>query len=147
MIHYLTVQDVLWVNHQVTKRVNEFKFAQLEEAVNYQYGYGSSEDIVEQAGVFLEGFIRLRPFTEGNRATAFVSALSFLAINEYDITLSPDDALNWAMSVAQKKSGGVEAMVAVAAPSARPLSIRPHVRTKVHEVMEVYADAIAELQD
>ncbi len=41
-LKYLTVQDMLWINLQATKKVQHFRYALLEEATYYQYGYGAS---------------------------------------------------------------------------------------------------------
>ncbi|MBA3725366.1 MAG: hypothetical protein H0W86_02680 [Armatimonadetes bacterium] len=147
MIHYLTIQDVLWINHEVTKQVNQYKFAQLEEATFYQYGYGKSEDVLSQAGGFLEGFIKLRPFTSGNRATAFVSALSFLKINGYDVNLDPEAAAEWALKVANREKKGVAAIKEITDKDAGPVELKPAIRTEVHNIMERYEDAVVMLSD
>src|SRR5581483_12126113 len=72
-VHYLTVQDVLWINQELTKKECEFKYAQLEEATYYQYGYGKSRDVLKQAGTFLQGFLKMRPFSEGSPQTALIA--------------------------------------------------------------------------
>jgi len=80
-IHYLTVQDLLWINHRVTGKVNEFRYDLLEEATFYQYAYGQSTDLAAQAQRFFEGFPKKSPFSEGNEQTAVVGALAFLRAN------------------------------------------------------------------
>ncbi|MCH8273871.1 MAG: hypothetical protein IH851_03695 [Armatimonadetes bacterium] len=147
MIHYLTVQDILWINGQVTDKVNPFKYAQLEEGTFFQYGYGKSEDVLGQAGNFLQGFIRLRPFSEGNRATALVSALTFLVINGYDVTLEPEKAAEWAMDVATKQRTGAEAIKEIAVPGGRPVELKPVLRTEVRVIVARYKDAIDKVGD
>jgi death-on-curing family protein len=147
MNHYLTVQDVLWINHEVTKQVNTFKYAQLEEATNYQYGYGKSVDILGQAATFLAGFLKLRPFAAGNRGTAFVSAMTFLRINGFEITLDPEVVVDWVMDIADKKTDPKEAVRAIAIEAARPVEIKPVIRTDVHEIIARYADGIEALAD
>lgn len=147
MVHYLTVQDVLWINTEITKKVSSFKYLQLEEAVNYQYGYGKSVEVLEQAGQFLQGFLRLRPFEAGNRATAFISALTFLKINGYEIDLDPRSAKDWVMAVAERKKTGLDAVKEVAKPTGMPLELKPAIRTEVKELLEKYSDAVSELTD
>jgi len=147
VVHYLTVQDVLWINTEITKKVSSFKFLQLEEAVNYQYGYGKSADILAQAGQFLQGFLRLRPFEDGNRATAFISALTFLKINGFEIHLEPPAAKDWVMAVAERKRTGFDAVKEIARPSGKPLELKPAIRTEVKELLEKYKDAVSELTD
>lgn len=91
-LHYLTVQDILWVNLQATKKVHRFNYAKLEEATYYQYAYGESTGLIPQAARFLSGFARLAPFEGGNTATALLGCLGFLAINGREICLSDADA-------------------------------------------------------
>lgn len=146
MIHYLTVQDVLWINQEVTKEVNDFKYAQLEEATYAQYAYGKSKDVLTQAGQFLERFMRLKPFTSGNKATAFVATLTFLLMNGYDVVLDPARATQWALDVIEQRVSGREAIKQIALPRA-PTHIKPVVRTLVHEVIEKYADTVAALSE
>jgi death-on-curing protein len=147
MVNYLTVQDILWINQEVTSEAQPFKYAQLEEGTNFQYGYGKSENVLAQAGQFIQGFIRLRPFKVGNRATAFIAVLAFLKINGYDITLAPSDATQWVMDVADKKQPGKDAIAEVAQRSEKPIEINPAVRTIVKELIEEYADTVEVLRD
>ncbi|HLK15258.1 MAG TPA: Fic family protein, partial [Fimbriimonadaceae bacterium] len=80
-IHYLTIQDVLWVHLQVTNKVESYDYARLEEAVFYQYAYGDSTGLLAQASRFLSGFMRQHPFEAGNEVTAFLSCAAFLRLN------------------------------------------------------------------
>ena len=82
---YLTVQDMLYINLQATKKVNAFDFARLEEGTFYQYGYGPSKDLLRQAQRFSKGFLKNAPFTEGNELTALIGTLAFLEVNGYTI--------------------------------------------------------------
>ena len=52
-LQYLTVQDILWINLQVTKKVQHFNYARLEEATFYQYAYGDSNTLLPQAARFV----------------------------------------------------------------------------------------------
>lgn len=103
-LRYLTVQDVLWINLQVTKKVNHFNYARLEEATFYQYAYGDSNTLIPQSARFLAGFLRMHPIETGNEATAFVALLAFLRINGLSIDLSDEDATEW-FSRASASSG------------------------------------------
>jgi len=94
-LNYLTVQDVLWINRQLTKRDVPFQFATLEEATFYQYAYGSSADAVGQAARLIGGFRKLAPFAEANDATAFVATLAFLRLNGQSVSLKDKDAAAW----------------------------------------------------
>ena len=63
---YLTVQDLLWINLQVTGTVNKFDYARLEDGAFYQYGYGKSKDLLAQAARFYPGLKHKAAFTAGN---------------------------------------------------------------------------------
>jgi death-on-curing protein len=89
-LRYLTVQDVLWINLQVSGRVNGFDYATLEEATFYQYAYGDSKELLSQAQRFLHGFLAKSPISAANEATAFVAFATFLRLN--GVHLSVDDA-------------------------------------------------------
>jgi prophage maintenance system killer protein len=89
-LNYLTVQDLIWINTQVSGKVTEFQFDLLEDASYFQYGYGKSTDLIGQAARFFQGFHDKKPFTEGNAATAFVGLVSFLEMNGYH--LKPSDS-------------------------------------------------------
>lgn len=95
-LHYLTVQDLLWINHRVTGKVNPFRYDALEEATFLQYGYGGSLDLGKQAAQFLAGFAAKSPFSEGNEATALVGFVAFLRANGKDASLTDSDRRNWA---------------------------------------------------
>ena len=92
---YLTVQDHLWINLNVTKKPAEWSFAKLEEATYYQYNYGQSADPIGQAARYAVGFPRKQPFGAGNEATAFVGLVTFLGINGYKFSVAPDAAESW----------------------------------------------------
>ncbi len=92
-MQYLTVQDILWINLHVTGAPQEFRFADLEEATYYQYGYGGSKSLIPQAANFLSGFLKKKPIAAGNEATAFIGCLSFLKVN--GVSLKLDDPLAW----------------------------------------------------
>jgi death-on-curing protein len=94
-LHYLTVQDVLWINLQATKKVNHFNFARLEEATYYQYAYGDSNTLLPQAARFVTGFLKMRPLDAGNEVTAFIALLAFLKINGQRIDLNDKDGSAW----------------------------------------------------
>jgi prophage maintenance system killer protein len=146
MIHYLTVQDVLWINQEVTKRVNDFKFAQLEEATYAQYAYGKSKGVLTQAAQFLATFLKLKPFTSGNRATAFVAALTFLKMNGYELALPPEKAQQWVDDVLEKRKEPIQAIQEIAMAGA-PVHLKPVVRTIVHDLIEEYEEAVQALSD
>lgn len=109
-LKYLTVQDMLWINLQATKKVQHFRYAMLEEATYYQYGYGTSHDLAIQAGRFLSGFMKLRPFDAGNVATAFIGCVAFLTMNCARLNLSDEDATQWVKKVRSGSARAEESM-------------------------------------
>lgn len=110
-VQYLTVQDMLWLNLQATKQTNAFRFADLEEATFYQYGYGASADVLAQAARFLKGFIAKNPFQgEGDAATAFLGLVAFLRLNGYTLNVPVGEAKAWLQRVV---SGQVDAAQAI----------------------------------
>ncbi|HZH98343.1 MAG TPA: hypothetical protein VEX38_05180 [Fimbriimonadaceae bacterium] len=140
-LHYLTVQDLLWINLQVTKRTNKFDFAKLEEASYYQYGYGRSLDILKQAGRFLAGFSKKRPFESGNVETAFVACLSFLLMNGYTLRLPPAEALSWMSRVTSGAINAEEAIPSLAEEHHdHHTAVLPNVQETVQEVLRTYSE-------
>jgi len=98
-VEYLTVQDHLWINLQVTGKKSRFKFAQLEEAVYYQYAYGRSTNVLAQAARYASGFAKKAPFETGNLQTGFVGLLTFLNLNGYQVKLADKDAAEFIESL------------------------------------------------
>jgi len=107
-LHYLTVQDVLWINFRLTKKVQPFRYADLEEATYYQYGYGESLSLFPQAARFLTGFLKKRPLAAGNEGTALIACLGFLKINGFDLDVP--NVTEWLRSI---ESGGAEALASI----------------------------------
>ncbi len=108
---YLTVQDLLWLNFELTKRTNPFDFAILEEATFCQYGYGVSNNIQSLASRFLAGFMKKSPFSGDDSATAFAGFVAFLMLNGYELDLPDAEAAAW---VSRVRSGETQAEEAVA---------------------------------
>lgn len=111
-LHYLTVQDILWINLQVTKKVHHFNYARLEEATYYQYAYGKSNTLVPQAARFLSGFLKLHPFESGNEATAFVGCLAFLKVNGYSLDVPSEEGAEWFAKISGRATPAREAIEA-----------------------------------
>ncbi len=108
-MHYLTVQDVLWIHLQIAKRPVKFNYAKLEEGVNYQYAYGKSKDLVSQAARFFSGFPAMNPFESGNEAVTAAAGITFLALNGYDLKVGVKELSSWL----EKASNPAEANVAI----------------------------------
>lgn len=109
-MHYLTVQDILWINYQVTQKVQEFDYAKLEEATFYQYGYGASQNLLSQAARFVEGFLKLAPIHAGNEATGFVGLVAFVRMNGHDLKINDTEAASWLKSIASGQTKAIDAI-------------------------------------
>ena len=107
---YLTVQDMLWLNLQLTKQSRPFPFAKLEEATFLQYGYGASQDLLGQAARFMTGFAKLAPFGEKDKQTALLGTVAFLRANGYRLNVPVSEAASW---VERVTSGQIKADEAI----------------------------------
>ncbi len=138
-LHYLTVQDILWINLQVTGKVNHFSYAKLEEATFYQYAYGDSKDLFAQAARFIPGFLKMRPLDAGNEATAFIACLTFLKINSMRIELLDGSALSWFDTVSQRKGNAIDDLKTIAKPEVGHYSDSPAIRSTIRDLISEYA--------
>jgi prophage maintenance system killer protein len=94
-IHYLTVQDILWINLQIVGHTQPWNYATLEEASFYQYSYGDSTNIPAQAARLATGFAKKAPFEKGNEATGLVAALTFLEMNGHTLPWNESELSQW----------------------------------------------------
>lgn len=140
-LQYLTVQDILWINLHVTGAPQEFRYADLEEAVYYQYGYGASANLIPQAARFLTGFLKKKPLATGNEATAFIGCLAFLKVNGIDLKL--DNPETWFRGI---ENGTHEAEEAIS-KAAHEAHGEHHLEIvdAIEAVKAEYAEAIAKL--
>lgn len=145
-LHYLTVQDILWINLQATKKVQHFSYAKLEEATYYQYAYGESNELIGQAARFLSGFLKMRPLEAGNEATAFIGLATFLHINGLRLSVEDGDGASWVQNASISHEAARGALVSATEPEHGHHSpIRPDVRAAIRGVMERYPSTIAAL--
>jgi prophage maintenance system killer protein len=145
-LHYLTVQDMLWVNLQATKKVQHFNYAKLEEATYYQYAYGESSSLVAQAGRFLGGFLKLHPFEAGNESTGLIGCATFLAINGFSLNVEDKDALDWLDQIMTKQVTPSEAVAkaAVQLPEYHE-TLKPDIQSATKDVVARFGTTIDEL--
>jgi len=145
-LHYLTVQDILWINLQATKKVQHFSYAKLEEATYYQYAYGESNELVGQAARFLAGFLKLRPLEAGNEATGFIGLVTFLHINGLRLTVEDVNAADWVRTSSVSTEAARDALTSVTeAEHDHHSPIRPDIRAAIRGVMERYPITITAL--
>lgn len=138
-LHYLTVQDILWINLQATKKVQHFSHARLEEATFYQYAYGDSQELLGQAARFLSGFVKMRPLDAGVEATAFLAVATFLRINGASLRLDDASGPSWFRDASASNEAAREALEkAVETDGHRHAELKPDVRAAVRAIMECY---------
>ncbi len=139
-MHYLTVQDIIWINLQITKRTQSFNYARLEEATFCQYGYGQSSSVVSQAGRLLACFSQKKPFSTGNEATALVACLAFLKMNGCTFSMSDDTAGGWLDRAGRDSSSAAQAIaeILVGEANQEDNAQEVDVHDAVHEILDEY---------
>lgn len=144
-LHYLTVQDILWINLQVTEKVNGYSFAKLEEATFYQYAYGKSSNVQSQAARFLKGFPNLRPLDYGNEATGFIALIAFLKLNGLEVSLSDAKAGAWYRSALAGETTAADAISTIAKPNYHDDHHETDVRTIIRDLIAAYPNTLKSL--
>jgi prophage maintenance system killer protein len=139
---YITIQDLLWLNQQVTKKVNAFNYAVLEEAAFYQYGYGQSKDLLRQASQFVTAFAKKQPFAGGNVATAFAGFVTFVLINGCTLDLSDSDGTAWLDKIAGSQAAAESSLREIAKPEG---PAHRDIEECAHEALRLYPMTLAEL--
>lgn len=142
---YLTLQDLIWINTEVVGTPQPYAYDRLEEATYYQYSYRQSRDVPLQAARFLWGYLKYRPFAQGNGRTAFIATLAFLEINGYEVHLPVDEASEWFLKVARRQRHPLDAIRQIAhraLPGKQPIPLRE----LVHHLIEHYAPALEQIE-
>ncbi len=148
MMHYLTVQDILWINLQLTEHPQRFDYASLEEATFYQYAYGESARLVDQAVRFFKGFTAKRPLATGNEATAFVGMATFLEVNGRALTLSDKKAIEWCAQLLSAGDGAaalIESATAESPDEHQDVDHLPEIAPTARAIMDRYPKTIESL--
>ncbi|MER3403428.1 MAG: hypothetical protein C4336_08620 [Armatimonadota bacterium] len=138
---YLTLQDLIWINTEIMGRPQPYSYERLEEATYYQYSYRQSRDVLLNCARFLWGYLKYRPFAQGNYATALIATLTLLHINGYEAFLAPEHAADWLLQIAQRQKHPLDAIRQIARlthPSKQPIPLREH----VHHLLEQYEPAL-----
>ncbi len=138
---YLTLQDLIWLNSEITKSPQPYSYDRLEEATYYQYSYRQSRDVPLQAARFLWGYLKYRPFARGNLATALIATLAFLHINGYETRLPVEHAAEWMTQVATRRKHPLDAIRQIAAPALQGTQPEP-LRELAHHLIEHYEPAL-----
>ncbi len=142
---YLTVQDLIWINTEIMGAPQPYNYDRLEEATYYQYSYRRSMDVPLQSARFLWGYLTYRPFAKGNLATALIGVLTFLEINGFEVHLPPDEAVQWLLDVAQRRTHPLSAIRQIITPNISENRSLP-VRDVAHHLIERYESALHTLE-
>jgi death-on-curing protein len=65
------------------------------------YAYYQDADIALQAAVLAHGIAEGQPFIDGNKRTAMVSMLGFLAINNYAVSATERELFAWLLGLSR----------------------------------------------
>ncbi len=141
---YLTLQDLIWINSEVMGAPQAYAYDRLEEATYYQYSYRQSRDVILQSARFLWGYLKYRPFAQGNLQTALIAVLAFLEINGYEVHLPVEQAEEWMRAVAERRRHPLDAIRQIAVPH-QPSKLSMALRELVHHLIEHYEPALRAL--
>ena len=141
---YLTVQDMVWLNTEITGAPQPFNYDRLEEATSYQYSYRDSRDLPLQAARFLWGYLTYRPFAKGNAGTALIGVLTLLEINGFEVHLPVEQAAEWLQRVAHRRMHPLSAIRQIIAASSHGRSEQP-LQEVAHHLIERYKPALSQL--
>ncbi|PIQ77665.1 type II toxin-antitoxin system death-on-curing family toxin [Candidatus Peregrinibacteria bacterium CG11_big_fil_rev_8_21_14_0_20_46_8] len=108
---YLTVADVIAIHDELVRRyTGSFGIRSqklLESAVfRIQASFGGEllyKNIFEQSAAILESLIKNHPFIDGNKRTAFVSAVTFLELNGYKTKFDAARTEKFILDIVAKK--------------------------------------------
>lgn len=140
----MTVQDILWINLQATRKVHHYNYARLEEATYYQYAYGDSKSLIPQAARFLPGFLKMHPFDAGNVATAFIACAAFLSLNGAALNVLPESAESWIHGIQSNRESALSEIGAHATVAEHVAhELKPSVQQHVRRIIAKYEAAIA----
>ena len=110
-MNFLSIEDILEVHALVIKKYGGITgvkdLGRIQSVVASQtqevFGIQPYDDIFMKAGAVMRGLIQDRPFTDGNKRTAVVSAISLLKWNGIELVFKPKELEDFAVKVAIKK--------------------------------------------
>jgi death-on-curing protein len=143
---YLTVQDLIWLNTEITGAPQPYHYDRLEEATYYQYSYRDSRNLPLQAARFLWGYLTYRPFAKGNAGTALIGVLTLLEINGFEVHLPVERAAEWLQRVIHRRMHPLSAIRQIIAATPQGRNEQP-IREIAHHLIERYKPALALLHD
>ncbi len=126
----------------MTRKVNHFNYARLEEATNYQYSYGQATGVAAQAARFMQGFLKLHPLDAGNEASAFVAGIAFLVLNGWHTDLTDKNAKDWFKDISERRKTAGDAIKSKFKAGKDDHHNSADVKTAVQTVMAQFAKTI-----
>ena len=64
-------------------------------------GLNHYKSVIEKAAILLYNVVKLHPFLDGNKRTAFVATAVFLDLNGYDIDVKLEDSISFFLDLAR----------------------------------------------
>lgn len=113
---YLTAEDVLSIAEDAVddQRIAVRDAGLLESAVHRpsasMFGQDAYADLFDKAAALLQSLVINRPFVDGNKRTAWVSCVVFLALNEVELRPDIDAAERLVIAVATSSVDEVKAI-------------------------------------
>ena len=87
-----------------TGRIDEGKLKSIADRPFFEvYGYKKYDTIYKQAACLMEGIIRLHPFPDGNKRTAFLATCVFLHMNKHYIVV-PLNSVEFMVGIANSEA-------------------------------------------
>jgi death on curing protein len=81
-------------------------------------------DLLEQAAALWESLSLNHPFVDGNKRTAFAATYTFLAINGWLLTATPDATYEFMLELYENQGFKIEALVAWLRPHAEAADVQ-----------------------
>jgi len=101
-MRYLTVQDILWIHLQLGGTNDAYRYADLEEATFYQYAYGDSRSVQDQAARLLWGFTKKAPLATHSEEVARLATQAFLIANGFTLTAQLPSSASESLAAAKE---------------------------------------------
>lgn len=118
IVRYLTAEEVAAIHQRLLEEtggangIRDFGLL-FSLAEKSKTSFGGSElypGLFMKAAVLLEALVNYHVFTDGNKRTAFISAVVFLRVNGYYLRVKEDQGLRFMLAVAnnRKKLSDIE---------------------------------------
>ena len=96
----LTIEDIIAINKKVGEKGVIINKGNLEFTINKA---NKKDDLIKEAAIILHDLVNAHAFLDGNKRTAFVSAVTFIEINGKKFNINDNDALDLVYGIANGK--------------------------------------------